>query len=188
MPPERPITTSAKPFLRTKSRVPSTSASHTSAISGSRGATPTGSTARVAGADAVAGRAVDDAATRRWPVPRDLDVDDHQALGELGGPGDDRAVGGHDHRVAVEDELVLPADLVDVGDGGTGLGGPVAHDGERASALPTLYGEALRFTTRLGTARPRAAIGPSAVHASSQIETPTVTPATDTRVSPCRRG
>ena len=37
------------------------------------------------------------------------------------------AVRGHDHRVAVEDQLVLAADHVDVRDGGARLGGPAAH-------------------------------------------------------------
>ena len=42
---------------------------------------------------------------------------DEQLLGELRGPGEQLAVGGHDDRVAVEDQLVLAADHVDVGQG-----------------------------------------------------------------------
>ena len=48
---------------------------------------------------------------------RQVEVDDEQLLGELRGPGEQRAVGGHDHRVAVEDQLVLAADHVHVRDG-----------------------------------------------------------------------
>ena len=153
MPPERPITTSAKPFLRTKSRVPSTSASHTSAISDSRGATPTGSTA--GREDGRGGQGPDDREARSRGCLGDLDVDDHEALGELGGPGDDGAVGGDDHGVAVEDELVLTADLVDVGDGGAGLGGPVADDGEAGLGLAHVVRRGVEVHDETGAAAPQ---------------------------------
>ena len=41
-----------------------------------------------------------------------------------GRAGEHCAVGGHDDRVAVEDQVVLPADHVDVGERAAGLGGP----------------------------------------------------------------
>ncbi len=52
----------------------------------------------------------------------------HEQVGdELRRPGQHRPVRRDDHRVALEDQLVLTTDHVDVRDGGAGLGGPPAH-------------------------------------------------------------
>ncbi len=53
-----------------------------------------------------------------------LDVADERLLGELARPGQQLAVGVEDHRRAVEDQLVLAADLVDVDQGARGVGRP----------------------------------------------------------------
>ncbi len=55
-------------------------------------------------------------------------------LGELRRPRDDLAVRRGDHRVAVEDQLVLRTDQVDVGNRRTGLGGPTG-DQRRAHVI-----------------------------------------------------
>ena len=54
------------------------------------------------------------------------EVDGQQVLDELRCAGEQLAVGGDDQRVAVEDQLVLPADLVAVEDRRLRLGGPPA--------------------------------------------------------------
>ena len=54
----------------------------------------------------------------------DLDVDHCEGLDELGGAGEERAIGADHHGIAVEHQLVLTAHEVHVGDGGIGLDGP----------------------------------------------------------------
>ena len=60
----------------------------------------------------------------------DGNVHHHQIGGELGPGGQQRPVGRHNERIAVEDQLVLAPDLVDVGDGTAGLGHPLVQHGQ----------------------------------------------------------
>ena len=57
-----------------------------------------------------------------------MDVDDQQVLVEHRGAVLHRSVGSHHHRAAVEDELVLAADGVHVGDPRAGLARAIAQD------------------------------------------------------------
>ena len=64
---------------------------------------------------------------------------DHQQLGlELGGPGQQRAVGVDDERVAVEDQLVLAADEVDVGECAVAVPGAAGAQAEPRVVLRRL--------------------------------------------------
>jgi hypothetical protein len=56
-----------------------------------------------------------------------VEIDREQMLDELGRPREQAAVGRDDHRVAVEDQLVLATDHVHVRDGGPGLGAPAPY-------------------------------------------------------------
>ena len=72
-------------------------------------------------------------------APPDVDtrqVDHEHLLGELRGGGDHGAVGVDDQRGAVEDELVLAADLVHVDDGAARLGGALGQHGQTLLARP----------------------------------------------------
>ena len=53
-----------------------------------------------------------------------VEVDHEQVFVELRGAGEHGAVGRDDDRVAVEDQVVLAADQVHVGQGAPGLGRP----------------------------------------------------------------
>ncbi len=79
-----------------------------------------------------------------------LEVDDDQRLDELRAAGEDHPVGADDHRVAVEDQLVLPADHVEVGQRAPGLGGPAAHQLEPGVVLLPLVGRAVDDEQELG--------------------------------------
>ena len=65
-------------------------------------------------------------------VGRSVEVDDGAGLLELREPGDEVALVVDDERTAVEDELVLAADLVHVDDGGVGV---LGAGGDHALAL-----------------------------------------------------
>ena len=83
---------------------------------------------------------------------RDRDVDDHQVLDELRAAGEQRALGVDDERSAVEHELVLAADLVDVHDRGVcvlGAGGD--HPFPPGVLLPVVR-RAVDVDAELGTA------------------------------------
>src|SRR5690606_2894501 len=67
-------------------------------------------------------------------------VGQQQFLGEPGAAQQQFAVGSHDHGVAVEDQVVLAADDVDVGDGGSGLGGAAFHQGQSGVVLVAFEG------------------------------------------------
>jgi hypothetical protein len=64
-------------------------------------------------------------------------------LGELRGAGQQLAVGGHDHRVTVEDQLVLAADHVHVRDRRPGLGSPAPHQRQAYVVLVQLVRRAV---------------------------------------------
>ena len=57
-------------------------------------------------------------------------IHDDKVLGELDARSDQRPVGCHHEGVTIEDQLVLTAHLVHVGDGTTGLGHPARQHGE----------------------------------------------------------
>ena len=63
---------------------------------------------------------------------RQLEVDDQQRPRRTAGPAPDRAAGVDDERVAVEDQLVLAADHVDVGERAAGLAAPGARTARAA--------------------------------------------------------
>ena len=107
----------------------------------------------------------------------DVEVDDLDRLLELRQVADQVAVGVDDERAAVEDQLVLAADLVDVGDVQWPSSARVATMRSRSRAGRGEYGEALRFTTSSAPPAAWSAIGPVGAHTSSQIATPTFTPA-----------
>ena len=73
----------------------------------------------------------------------DVEVDDLEVLAELRRPSEEVAVVVHDERRAVEDQLVLPADHVDVDDVAVGVLGPGGHH-SLALAVPTLRSTAIR--------------------------------------------
>ena len=73
-------------------------------------------------------------------VRSDGEVDDHQVGGELRAGGDQGPVGAHDEGVAVEDQFVLPAHLVDVRDGAPGLGHPALQHLEALGPPATVVG------------------------------------------------
>ncbi len=71
---------------------------------------------------------------------RQVQVQDHAALGELRGPRHDLAVLVDDDRVAVEDQLVLAADHGEVRRGAAGLLGPLADQLQTRVVLVALVG------------------------------------------------
>ena len=134
------------PFLSMKSRSPSTSARHTSSqsLSGSATVPGRGSNAahRLVGDDVPGHRHRPDPALAplRHRGRVDRQVDGQQVLDELGRAGQQRAVGGDGHRVAVEDQLVLPAHLVAVDDRRPRLGRPAPHQRQPQVVLGPLVG------------------------------------------------
>ena len=68
------------------------------------------------------------------PVRPDRKIHEHQVGVELRTRGQERAVGRHDQRVAVEDQLVLAADLIHVGNGAPRLGHPAPQHGQSLGA------------------------------------------------------
>ena len=90
MPPDRPITTSEKPFLRTKSRVPSTSASlDLGLLAGERIDRGGDRTGLDAGDRRRSGPLDDRERSDDWTRFGQVEVDDDQTLVELRRPGDD---------------------------------------------------------------------------------------------------
>ncbi len=75
---------------------------------------------------------------------RGVDVDDEQRRLELRRTCQHGAVGGDDEGVAVEDELVLPADQVHVGQHRAGLAGPLLAEGEAHVVLVSLVGRGVQ--------------------------------------------
>src|SRR5690606_22247518 len=69
---------------------------------------------------------------------REFQVGDEQVFFELGGAGEQAPVGVDDEGAAVEDEFVLAADEVDVGDGGLGFAGPPGAQPEARVAFAAL--------------------------------------------------
>ncbi len=112
-----------------------------------------------------------------------LEIGDEDLLGELDGRGHHRALAVDHERGAVEDELVLAADLIDIDDRASGLGGALrSSTASRSVRRPREYGDALRFRSRRAPAAACSVIGPPAIHMSSQMVTPTGMPATPKRV------
>lgn len=64
-------------------------------------------------------------------------------LTELGSPGEDGSGSVHDHAVAVEDQVVLAADEIDVGDDGVGLDRPARDEREPHLVLVALVGRGI---------------------------------------------
>ena len=83
-------------------------------------------------------------------VRGEVEVDDEQLLLELRAAGEHRAVGGHDDRVAVEDQVVLAADHVDVGERAAGLGRPAGDELAAHVVLVALVGRAVDDEQELG--------------------------------------
>ena len=77
-------------------------------------------------------------------VRPDRQVDEHQVGVELRARRHQRAVGSHDQRVAVEDELVLAAHLVDVGNGAARLGHPPAQQGQTLGVAAPVVGRGVQ--------------------------------------------
>ena len=71
---------------------------------------------------------------------RQVQVDDHQVFVELRSAGQQGAVRGDHHRVAVEHQLVLAADHVDVRHGRARLDGPALHQRQPHVVLVQLVG------------------------------------------------
>ena len=81
-----------------------------------------------------------------------VDVDDEQILLELRRAARHLAVGTHDDGAAVEDQLVLAAHGVHVGDPSAELTGAITQDAEPLLELPAVVGGPLMLVTR-GTPR-----------------------------------
>ena len=95
---------------------------------------------------------------------RQVQVGHDQRLLELRAAGDQRAVGGDQDRVPVEDQLVLPADHVGVGQRGPRLPGPPHHQVQPHVVLAPLVGRGVRHReqgrARAPAHRHRAAVLP----------------------------
>jgi hypothetical protein len=83
------------------------------------------------------GRVVGEVAARGGGA---FDVGDQQLGGEAVGAGQKAAVRGPDHRPAVEDQVVLAADGVEIGHRSADLGGPLLHDGDAPLVFALLVG------------------------------------------------
>ncbi len=86
-------------------------------------------------------------------VRRQVEVDDEEVLVELRRPGEDPAVRGDDDRVAVEDQIVLPADHVHVRERAAGLRGPAGDELAAHVVLVALVGGAVEHQQQLRAAR-----------------------------------
>ena len=84
------------------------------------------------------------------PARAEWQVDEDEVRFELCARCDQRAVGSNDERIAVEDELVLPSDLVDVGDGAAGLGHPILEHGQSFAAPPPVVGGRVQVDHHVG--------------------------------------
>ena len=85
----------------------------------------------------------------------DLQVDHRDLLDELGRPGHHRAVGQDHHRTAVEDQVVLPADQVDVDKRRADLGSPTADHPDAHVVLVPLVGRGVRHQQHVDLAGQR---------------------------------
>ncbi len=83
------------------------------------------------------------------PLP-ERQIDDDEVGGELRARGDQGAVGPHNERVTVEDELVLAADLVDVRDGAAGFGHPFLEHGQALAAPAPVVGRGVEVHHHVG--------------------------------------
>ncbi len=82
----------------------------------------------------------------------DRHVDDEQVLDELGTAGEQRAVGVEGERAAVEHQLVLAADLVDVHQRGVRVGGPGGEHPLAVRRLAEVVGRGVDVDGELGAA------------------------------------
>ena len=80
----------------------------------------------------------------------EVEVDHQQVLAELRAAGQHRAGRVDDHRVAVEDQLVLAADQVEVGQGAAGLRRAAGASSSRVSSLSSLVRRAVDDQEQLG--------------------------------------
>ena len=92
----------------------------------------------------------------------------------------DKACVGVDHEAAaVEDEVDLTADLIQVDDRGVNLGGTTLGElRKRVLVLPSSYGEPLMVSNGSMFLVARSATGPPSCQMSSQMATPMVAPST----------
>ena len=81
---------------------------------------------------------------------RDGKVDHDQVRFELDAVGQQGPVAPHDERVAVEHELVLPPDLVDVDDGAAGLVHPLAQHGQSLVAAAAVVRRGVEVQHHVG--------------------------------------
>ena len=179
MPPDRPMTTSVNPFLRTKSRVPSTSASQISSTSG------------IAGADADRGdrRRADPPDSRGERPRRERSSTSAGSRGgharrrrpgcsrRTEGPGRPRRPSGRppsSRRRRPARPARRPGSRRRWWPG-PGRRGPTRCRGGR---LARVVRRRVDVDHERGAAAPRATMGPSGAQASSQIDTPTGRPAT----------
>ncbi len=107
-----------------------------------------------------------------------VEVGDDEGLAELRPAREDRPVLADDEGVAVEDEFVLPADGVDVGDGAPGLRGAARDEFEADVVLVALVGGAVDDGEQPAPASSAVCTGPPSCHRSSQIAMATSTPRT----------
>ena len=84
------------------------------------------------------------------PARFDVEIDDRQRLAELRGAGQDRTIATDDHRVAVEDQLVLAADLVDVGDRHIRLDRPLGECESSSCALAEMERRGVHVDHQIG--------------------------------------
>ena len=161
MPPESPRTTEGMPFLSMKSRRPSTSARQTSSQSVSGSATRARAAARTAGTGWLGQHVPGDrhrpdpavACARARRPGRASRSTVSRCSTNCGARASSVAVGGDDHRVAVEDQLVLAADLVAVHDRRARLGRAAAHQRQpQRRPWPARTGR--RWGRRRGRRRP----------------------------------
>ncbi len=166
MPPDRPITTSEKPFFSTYDRVPTTSASHTSSSGCRCGATgwtgPSGwdggspattvvGVTSTSGSCSSTGRPRGSSRRLRYTGPTSTSTTSTSST-NCGDRARSDAVGREGHRPAVEDQLVLPADLVDVDQRGAGIGGPGGEHALPPGQLPLGEGRRVDVDDHLGAA------------------------------------
>ncbi len=84
---------------------------------------------------------------------RQVEVDHEQGLVELGRPGQHLPGRGDHDRVAVEDQVVLPADHVHVGQGAAGLRGPAGDQLAADVVLLAFVGRAVEHQQQFGPRR-----------------------------------
>ena len=89
----------------------------------------------------------------------EVDIDDDELVAELGPASDDVAAGVDDHRAAVEHELVLTADGVDVGDGDTVVDGAGGEHARAVGAAAAVVGRGADVDAELSAAAGHAGEG-----------------------------